>query len=104
MKSLVMPLVVVALAVCAGCGGRPLVLQGVVVSYDAATNVVTVKDETPPNSEVAFSLASADIGATPAPGDQVRLSYRDAGGDKRAIRMMNLTRQAELSKSGGGAH
>ncbi|MEW5984730.1 MAG: hypothetical protein AB1806_20440 [Acidobacteriota bacterium] len=103
MKLFTILLVGAALAACAGCGDRPLVLQGVVVSYDQAAATVVVKDEIPPSEEVAFSLAGADIGVLPAPGDLVRLAYRVAGGEKRAIRMMNLTRQAELAKK-GGAH
>ena len=103
MRFLVIPLVAMAMAACTGCGARPLVLQGVVVSYDAGANIVTVKDDMPPNPEVTFSLAGSDIGATPAPGERVRLSYWDAGGGRRAIRMMNLTRQSEVSRS-GGAH
>lgn len=104
MRYLTILLVGSALAVCAACGDRPLVLQGAVVSYDEASQTVVVKDETPPNAEVAFSLVGAAVGAVPAPGDEVRLAYRDAGGTKQAIRMMNLTRQAELGKKGGGAH
>lgn len=104
MRYLTILLVGAALAACAACGDRPLVLQGAVVSYDEVAQTVVVKDEVAPHAEVAFSLAGAAIGALPAPGDQVRLAYRDAGSPKPAIRMMNLTRQAELGKKGGGAH
>lgn len=104
MRHLTILLVGAVLVACAACGDAPLVLQGNVVSYDATSQTVVVKDEKPPNPEVAFALAGASIGAEPAPGDQVRLAYWDADGVKRAIRMMNLTRQAELAGKGGGAH
>ena len=101
MKILTRVLVMAVLAACAGCGERPQVVQGVVVSYDAAANRVVVKDEISPNPEVLFMLAGADIGAQPAPGDKVRLAYLVVGPEKRTLRMMNLTRQAELRGAGG---
>jgi type IV pilus biogenesis protein CpaD/CtpE len=101
MKVLTRVLMVTVLAAGAGCGERPQVVQGVVLSYDAAANVVVVKDEIPPNPDVLFALAGADIGATPAPGDEVRLAYLVVGSERRALRMMNLTRQAELGRKGG---
>ncbi len=89
----------------AGCGAPPDVMQGRVVTYAPADNVVVVRDERAPNPDVAFSLEGSDIGAVPAPGDEVRLAYRRRGATFRAIRVMNLTRQAELSgKASPGAH
>jgi len=86
-----------------GCFDRPLVVQGVVVRYDAAAATVVVKDEQAPNPETSFSLEGCDIGAPPTPGDTVRLAYRPAEREHRAIRLMNLTRQAELAARGGTA-
>jgi hypothetical protein len=104
MNVLTRVLTVAVLVAGAGCGERPQVVQGVVVSYDAAANRVVVKDETPPNPEALFVLTGADIGAVPAPGDEVRLAYLVVGSERRALRMMNLTRQAELARKGGGIH
>lgn len=104
MRYLTLSLIGAALAACVACGERPVVVQGVVISYDQANATVVVKDELAPNAEVAFSLTGAAVGAEPAPGDQVRLAYRDAAGVKQATRMMNLTRQADLAGKGGGGH
>ncbi len=95
--------VVMLCAVVAGaCGSPPKVVQGIVVSYETASKTLTVKDERPPQQELVFSLQGAEIGADPAPKDQVRLAYRDEGGSLVATRVMNLTRQKELRSSGGG--
>jgi hypothetical protein len=99
-------IVIVAAAAAAwGCGERPIVVQGTVVSYAAASGVVVVKDERPPNAEFVLSLEGSDIGAEPQPGDAVRIAYRQQGSQLRALRVMNLTRQAELrGKSSSGVH
>ena len=81
-----------------GCQEAPKVAQGTVVSYDAAAKNLVIKDQAPPSSEMAFSLQNAEIGATPQTNDEVRIAYRDQGGQRTAIRVMNLTRQAELGK------
>ena len=88
------------------CGEHPTVVQGTVVSYAAASEVVVVKDERLPNAELTFSLEGSDIGAEPRPGDEVRLAYRQQGDRLRALRVMNLTRQSELrgKSSSSGVH
>ncbi|MBM3789969.1 MAG: hypothetical protein FJW35_06410 [Acidobacteria bacterium] len=83
-----------------GCLTAPKVLQGTVVSYSEETRMLVVKDEEAPNEEVAISLAGAEIGALPETGDLVRVAYVEEGGRSRALRVMNLTRQKELQKSG----
>lgn len=85
----------------AGCES-PQVVQGTVVSYEADTKQVVIKDEIPPNQELMFSLEGAEIGADPAPGDLVRVAYTEQGGQKKAGRLMNLAKQDELKKGGGG--
>lgn len=104
MRVLTILLAIAALTACAGCGDRPVVLQGVVVSYDGNASLVVVRDETPPSPEITLSLAGADVGAVPVPGDVVRLAYREEGAVRQAIRVMNLTRQAELGTKSAGAH
>jgi hypothetical protein len=85
------------------CGESPKVAQGTVVSYQPDAKTMVIKDSGPAGQEETFSLAGAEIGAEPAPGDEVRLSYRGRPGNLTAIRVMNLTRQEEL-KGGSGAH
>ncbi len=82
------------------CVESPTVVQGKVQSYSADSKTLKVQDERPPGAELTISLQGAEIGADPAPGDQVRVSYRDQAGKLVAIRVMNLTKQKE-SKSGG---
>jgi hypothetical protein len=89
------------------CVDAPEVYQGEVVSYDAGAQVVVVKNERPPQEATAFALAGSEIGADPQPGDQVRLAYVREGTGLRAVRVMNLTRQAEFgkkAKSSPGGH
>ena len=87
--------------VVAGCES-PQVVQGTVVSYEANTKQVVIKNEKPPNQEMTFSLEGAEIGAEPAPGDLVRVAYTEQGGQKKAGRLMNLAKQDELKKGAGG--
>jgi hypothetical protein len=85
------------------CGPAPVVVEGSVVRYDKDSNNLVVKDERPPNLEISLSLAGAEIGAEPADGDTVRVAYHPESGGNRAVRVMNITRQAEL-RGGGGKH
>jgi hypothetical protein len=78
---------------------KPLVLQGTVVSYDTQTKILIVTDERAPNRNFTFSIKNAEIGVEPAPGDLVRLAYRDQGGTLLAHRVMNMTRQKEIAGS-----
>jgi hypothetical protein len=80
------------------CGDGPSVLQGTVVGYDSQAKVVTVKDERAPGATTEISVAGAEIGAEPAPGDTVRIAYRVTGGRPVASRVMNITRQTEVGK------
>ncbi|OGQ85162.1 MAG: hypothetical protein A2289_07095 [Deltaproteobacteria bacterium RIFOXYA12_FULL_58_15] len=84
------------------CADPPQVIQGAAVSYDDTSKVLLVRDERPPQSVSEFSLGTAEIGASPVEGDLLRISYRVREGKNQAIRVMNRTRQAELS--GGGGH
>ena len=80
------------------CVDAPEVYQGEVVSYDAAQQIVVLRNELSPHEESAFVLAGSEIGADPLPGDQVRLAFVREGDRLRAVRVMNLTRQAEFGK------
>ncbi len=95
-------LVVLALGLLlSACAGAPDVVQGTVVSYDPAEKSLVVRDELPPNPNVVLSLAGAEVGAAPVPGDTVRVAYRDREGRRQATRVMNVTRQEGSGKKGG---
>ena len=107
MRQILRVVVVAAVAALAwACGERPMVVQGTVVQYAAASGMVVIQDERPPHAELTVSLEGSDIGAEPRPGDQVRLAYHRQGERLQAVRVMNLTRQAELrgKSSSSGVH
>jgi hypothetical protein len=79
-----------------GCSDPPKVMQGTVVSYDAATKVLVLEDEAAPHLRRTLDLASAEVGAQPAAGHLVRAAYRDRDGRMVAGRVMNLTAQKKL--------
>jgi hypothetical protein len=82
------------------CGSAPSVVQGTVVRYDASAKVVVVKDETPPHSTMEISIAGAEVGADPVPGDTVRVAYRIVDNRPVGTRVMNISRQEEVGKKG----
>ena len=102
-RALILAALALALALLAGCANAPLVFQGTVTSYDPAAKVVAVQDG--PTS-LSFALTGAQVGAAPELGDVIRLAYFDQGGTLQATRVMNLTRQKEVGKTGkkGGGH
>lgn len=80
------------------------VAQGKCISYDKEKKVIVIeeygtdfsKDKfgNPTGNQVAFNVADALIGITPAPGDILRIAYdEEKGKDKKAIRVMNVTKQ-----------
>jgi len=84
----------VALVLTAACTVPPEVVQGTVISYDAAKEVMTISDDSPSGRHLTLSLQNAEIGADPAPGDTVRVAYREQNGELAATRVMNVTRQS----------
>jgi len=82
------------------CVESPKVVQGKVQSYQADSKILVVADEKAPGTELTISLASAEVGAEPAPGDLVRVSFREPAGQAVAIRVMNLTKQKDSGQSG----
>ena len=85
------------------CGRAPTVVQGTVVRYDASEKVLLLRDERAPQATMEISIAGAEVGADPIPGDTVRVAYRLAGDRPVATRVMNLTRQEEIGKRGAQA-
>jgi hypothetical protein len=77
------------------------VIQGRVAAVEQEGGVVRVQDETKPEAPpVPLDIRRAEIGSAPVVGDEVRIVYRPEGGVNRALRVMNLTRQKEVEKSG----
>ncbi len=94
-----LPLLALAFPITA-CLNAPKVLQGTVASYDPAAQRLVVLTPGPPPGRIEFSVAGAEKGADPLPGDTVRVAYREHQGGQRATRVMNVTRQDEKGKKG----
>ena len=62
------------------------------------------KDETRPGVTLRVSLVGAEVGAEAAPGDTVRVAYREIGSRPVATRVMNVTRQDEVGRRGRHGH
>jgi hypothetical protein len=93
MRKLIHIVAVAALVPLLSCSNPPSVIQGKVVSYDGEKKVLVLEDELPPRLQRSLDLKSAEVGGTPAPGNVVRIAYRDQGGTLVAGRVMNLTQQ-----------
>jgi hypothetical protein len=93
MRNLIKVLAVAATVPLLSCSNPPSVIQGKVVSYDDAKKVLVLQDELPPNLQRSLDLRSAEVGGAPAPGNVVRIAYRDQGGTLVAGRVMNLSTQ-----------
>lgn len=85
------------------------VAQGKCVNYDENKKVLVIdefdldftKDHKygkPTGKQLTFSVADALIGITPRPGDVCRIAFEEKGGEKKAIRVMNVTRQDLMKK------
>jgi len=72
-----------------GCA-HPKVVQGTVVEVDTGTHGIVVRDELPPNAELRFDIADAELNAKPEAGDVVRIAYDEDGSTLRATRVMRL--------------
>jgi hypothetical protein len=75
------------------CSDPPQVMQGKVVSYDSSSKLLVLEDEMPPHLQRSLDLTSADVGGAPAPGNVVRVAYRDRGGKLVAGRVMTLAQK-----------
>ena len=95
-------LTVYAVLLCA-CSAPPEVVQGTVVSYEGTTGILVISDELAPGSSLELSAKDAEVGAELQAGDVVRVAYNRQGETLKASRIMNITRQTELNKS-GSAH
>lgn len=85
---------------CLACKDPPIVFQGKTISYEETTKLLTAQDERSAETISEFVLEGAEVGKDPVAGDLVRISYRVRDGKNMAIRVMNLTRQSEVSGAG----
>lgn len=94
--------VVLAALLCAGACGPPApVIQGRVVAIAADGARIQVADERSPEAPpVEFDISRAEIGNPPEAGDLLRIVYRAEGGTNKALRVMNVTKQAAVEKGG----
>jgi type IV pilus biogenesis protein CpaD/CtpE len=84
-----------------GCGEKPSVVQGTVVSYDKASHVLVMQDEVAPHQALTLDTGSALIAIAPQAGNVVRLAYYNRGGRLVAHRVMNLGAAPEAGRGGG---
>jgi len=99
-KLIVCTLLAVIIGVLGACQDSPKVIQGTVVSFDSASKTVVIRDECAPHEEIALSLSKAEIGAEPQTQDVVRVVYLKEGDRLNASRLMNLSRQKEVTTKG----
>lgn len=89
MRRLVEVLVGLALASLLGaCYDDLVVVQGEVVAIDDRAKTLTVKDERAPHAEAVYQLEGP---AAVKRGDVVRLAYRKTAGERRVVRLMNVS-------------
>jgi hypothetical protein len=85
------------------------VAQGKCISYDQDKKILVIeeygtdfsKDKfgNPTGKQMVFNCADALVGVTPMPGDIIRIAYdEEKGKDKKAIRVMNVTKQDLMKK------
>ena len=79
----------------------PQIVQGTVVSVDAAGQVLVLRDELPPNDEHEYTIADAALNVPPAVGDVVRIAYHQVGDRRIASRVMNVGRSATTRHTAG---
>lgn len=83
------------------------VVQGECIQYNTETKIIKVREYdtnfsqnrygNPTSIESEFDVSAAKIGATPDPGNIVRIAYNIEGNKKVAIKVMNVTKQ-DLNK------
>jgi hypothetical protein len=80
------------------------VAQGKCVAYDKAKNEISIEEYDTNFSKAApygrptgtiskFDIAKAKIGIAPQPGDILRIAYTADGKTKKAIKVMNVSKQ-----------
>jgi hypothetical protein len=88
--------ILLILALFAACVPLAPIAQGEVVAQDEAKKTITVQDEANATAEpIVLDASDAEIGNWPEVGDKVRVVYEERDGKNHALRVMNMTRQAE---------
>ncbi len=88
----------------AGIAAASEVSQGKCLVYDRDENVLTIEEYDiqfskenpygrPTGIESTYDLKTAKIGIAPEPGDILRLAYEVKGGEKVALKVMNVSKQ-----------
>ncbi len=94
MRALIsIPIAVAMVLLLSSCGTPPNVAQGKVLSCDAASQTISIQDESDPGKTLELSFKDADIGANPVPGDKVRIAYQTKDGKLLATRIMKIGKQ-----------
>jgi hypothetical protein len=84
------------LSLLAACVPLAPIAQGKVVAQDETKKTITVQDEENLGAEpIVLDASDAEIGTWPETGDRVRIVYVERDGKYCALRVMNMTRQAE---------
>ncbi len=84
------------LSLFAACVPQAPIIQGEVVAQDETKKTITVRDEENSSAEpIVLDASGAEVGTWPAVGDRVRIVYEEQDGKNCALRVMNMTRQAE---------
>jgi hypothetical protein len=85
------------------------VSQGKCLQYDEEKKLITVQEYDvnfgkdhphgqPTDAKSVYSAANAEIGASPKPGDILRIAYEVKGTERVALRVMNVTKQDLMKK------
>ncbi len=94
-------MLLLGLLLAVSCVPMAEVVQGQVTAVERDGAVIRVRNEREPGAPpLVIDISGAEVGATPVPGDEVRVAYRTEDGVNRAVRVMNVTRDRERQKSG----
>jgi hypothetical protein len=85
------------------------VAQGKCINYDTDKKILVIEEYNtkfspehkfgqPTGQQSTYDVSDALIGAKPEPGNIMRIAYDEASGKKKAIRVMNITKQDLMKK------
>ncbi len=99
--SLILPAIILLMA---GAAAASEVSQGKCISYDQGEKLITIEEYDinfspefpyghPTGQQTVYNVAAAMIGIIPEPGDILRFAYKVEGSDKKALKVMNVSKQ-----------
>jgi len=106
MRTRILLTIVLLLLTVTGCTVDPArdsrVYQGTCIALEDGGKTLKLANSQPnlnpiKGESATFDVSTAKIGASPQPGDVIRLSFLEQGGKMVALKVMNVTRQ-DLSK------